>query len=49
MEFSGAKRDDFKIQRLEPVNESGGSALLNMVKINICVQMMNVKNIVQKE
>ena len=31
MEFSGAKRDDFKVQRLEPVNESGGSALLNMV------------------
>ena len=31
MEFSGAKRDDFKLQRLEPVNESGGSALLNMV------------------
>ncbi len=31
MEFSGAKRDDFKLQsRLEPVNE-GGSALLNMV------------------
>ncbi len=33
MEFSGAKRDDFKVQsRLEPVNESGGSALLNMVR-----------------
>ena len=31
MEFSGAKRDDFKLQRLEPVNEGGGSALLNMV------------------
>ena len=32
MEFSGAKRtDEFKLQRLEPMNESGGAALLNMV------------------
>ena len=48
MEFAGAKRtDEFKLQRLEPMNESGGAALLNMVKfseIEKSCSQMNLKH-----
>ena len=37
-EFAGAKRDtEFVPKKLEPVNETGGTALLHMVSVCVCV------------